>query len=197
MRFPAAASLLLALMALGFAACGGGGKSDEDQISDVITTASTTTSDSNCTDLQTQRFLEQSEFDTGSAALKACKDETASDNADSVKVTNIQVDGDNATANVALTGSTFDGQTVKISLVKDGDQWKMDHIDDFVHFDQQKLADSFEKGLSSGKNPLPADQASCVASGFANASPSDVKTVILSGKQAALLPVLRQCGVIG
>jgi Domain of unknown function (DUF4878) len=195
MRLPIAFVLVLAALAL--AACGGGGKSDEDQITDAITTSSTTHSDSNCTDLLTQRFIEQTEFDTGSAALKACKDETAADNADSVKVTNVEGDGDNATANVALQGSTFDGQTLKISLVKEGDQWKLDHVDDFVHFDQQALADAFEKGFSSGKNPLPKDQAACVASGFANASPSDVKEVILSGEPRALVPVLQRCGVIG
>jgi hypothetical protein len=197
MRLSISLFVSVALVSLALAACGGGGSSDEDQISDAITTSSTSTDASSCTKLETQRFVEQSEFDTGSAALKACKDEDASDKADSVKVSNVQVDGENATANVALTGSTFDGQTVKISLVKDGDQWKLDHIDDFIKLDQDKLADAFEKGLSSGKSPLSSDQAACVASGFRNASADDVKTVILSGKQEALVPVLQRCGVIG
>ena len=176
--------------------CGGGGKSDEDQITDVIEQTSTTASRENCTDLSTQRFVEQTTFDTGKEAIDSCASDT-SGTADSAKVSNVQVDGDKATATVAISGATFDGQTLKVSLVKEGDQWKMDHVDDFVKFDQQQFADAFEKGLTSGKNPLPDDQAKCVASGFANAPADSVKTVILSGQSAALVPVLRKCGVVG
>jgi hypothetical protein len=174
----------------------GGGTSDEDQITDVIEQTATTSSKENCTELETQRFVEQNTFDTGKAAVKSCIDDTGS-NADSVKTTNVKVDGDKATATAAVTGSTFDGQTVKVSLVKTDDQWKMDHIDDIVNFDQQKFAKSFEAALTEGDKPVPADQAKCVASGFANASADAAKTVILSGQAAALEPVFKKCGVGG
>lgn len=196
MRPSIAVSLCLALAALALPACGGG-KSDEDQISDAIVQTVTTTSKENCTDLQTQRFDEQVTFESGADAVKSCSDPDSNEPADSAQVSNVQVDGDAATADVAIKGSTFDGQTVKVSLVKQGDQWKLDHIDDFVNFDQQKFADSFAKSATEGKNPLTQAQASCVASGFANASAGAVKTVVLSGKAAALVPVLRRCGVIG
>jgi hypothetical protein len=73
----------------------------------------------------------------------------------------------------------------------------MDHLDDIVDFDQQKFAKAFEAGLTEGDKPLPADQAKCIASGFANASADDATTVILSGQAAALEPVFRKCGVGG
>jgi hypothetical protein len=174
----------------------GGGTSDEDQITDVIEQTATTSSKENCTELETQRFVEQNTFDTGKAAVKSCIDDTGS-NADSVKTTNVKVDGDKATATAAVTGSTFDGQTVKVSLVKSDDQWKMDHIDDIVNFDQQKFAKAFEAALTEGDKPVPAGQAKCIASGFANASADAAKTVILSGQAAALEPVFKKCGVGG
>jgi hypothetical protein len=188
--------IVLAVAAIVGAGCGGGGKSDEDQVSDVIEQTATTSSKENCTDLETQRFVEQNTFSTGQAAVKSCIDDTGSD-ADSVKTTNVKVDGEKATATVAVTGSTFDGQTLKVSLVKTDDQWKMDHLDDIVDFDQQQFAKAFEAALTEGDNPLPADQAKCIASGFANASADDAKTVILSGQAQALEPVFEKCGVGG
>jgi hypothetical protein len=195
MRLPSA-SVLAVLATIVLASCGGG-KSDGDKITDVITQTATTTSKENCTQLETQRFVEQSTFETGPAAIKSCETQDSGSNADSVDVSNVQVSGDNATADVAVKGSTFDGQTLKISLVKDGDQWKMEHIDDFVNFDQQALAEGLKKSLTEGANPLSASQAACFASGFENASPSAAKLVILSGKPAALVPLLKRCGIAG
>jgi len=191
---PLSVCLLTALTATVLAACGGG-KSDEDQITEVIQKTATTTSVENCTRLATQRFVEQTTFDTGAAAIKSCEQPTPGSNAKSVRVSSVQVNGDHATAAVAVSGGSFDGQTLKISLLKQDGQWKVDHIDAFLHFDQQKLAAALEKGLSSGNNAVTPSQASCVASGFANASPDAVKTVILSGQASALVPVLRKCGL--
>ena len=39
---------------------------------------------------------------------------------DSVTVSDVNVDGDSATATAKVTGNVFDGQTIKVSLVKDG-----------------------------------------------------------------------------
>ena len=188
--------MAVAVVAVVAAGCGGG-KSDEDQVSDVIDQTVTTTTKENCTDLSTKRFVEQVTFETGAEALKDCADPKSNDPADSAEVTNVKVDGDSATADVAITGSTFDGQTVKVSLVKEDDQWKMDHIDDFVKFDQQRFADSLVKNFTEGSSGITKDQAKCVASGFANASEDAAKTVILSGQAAAFVPVLRKCGVLG
>ena len=185
----------LAVAAVAVVGCGGG-KSDEDQISDVIEQTATTSSKENCTELETQRFVEQNTFDTGQAAVKSCIDDTGS-NADSVKTSDVKVDGDKATATVAVPGSVIGGQTLKVSLVKADDQWKLDHFDDIVDFDQQKFAKAFEAALTEGDQPLPADQAKCIASGFANASADAAKTVILSGQSAALEPVFQKCGVGG
>ena len=95
--------------------------------------------------MQTQAFTEQTEFTSGDAAITTCE-ASAGDGevaGDSVEVENIEVDGDSATAEATFTGGGLDGQTLAISLVKEGDQWKLDSLDEFVTFDK----DSFAAGL--------------------------------------------------
>jgi len=185
------AVLIAALFPL--AGCGGGGNSDEDQITDAITTSATTNTDSNCTELQTQRFLEQIEFATGAEAVKECKSSGPDSNADSVEVSNIEVDGDTATADAAITGAAFNGQTLTISLVKEGDQWKLDHIDAFVDFDQQALAQAFAENVQQGSDPGTPAQAKCVQDKI-NAAPANiVQTAVLSGNSQAFGALFGTC----
>jgi hypothetical protein len=180
--------------ALALAACGGG-DSDEDKIADAIETTATTTSDENCTELQTQRFVEQTNFETGQEAIEQCKEEGAESNADSTDVSKVEVNGDKATAEVAITGSTFDGQNLVISLVKEDDQWKLDHIDDIIDFDLQAFADAFEEVSKRGEDPFTDQQAKCVADNFASAQPETVKSALLSGDASELLPAFEGCGL--
>ena len=53
-------------------------------------------------------------------------------------MTNIDVDGDTATAKAAFTGSIFDGQSLDLALVKEGDQWKLDEFKGFSNFDRTR-----------------------------------------------------------
>ena len=185
--------VLLIAAALPLAGCGGGGNSDEDQITDVIETTATTNTDSNCTELETQRFLEQIEFTSGADAVKRCKSSGPESNADSVDVSNIEISSDTATADAAVTGAAFDGQTLTISLVKEGDQWKMDHIDAFVDFDQQALATSFAENVQQGSDPGTPAQAKCVQDKI-NAAPADVvQTAVLSGNSDAFGALIGPC----
>jgi hypothetical protein len=183
---------LFSFSVFGFAACGGGGNSDEDQISEVIETTATTNADSNCTDLETQSFVEQANFSTGKDAVAACKDSGPESNADSVKVTEIEVDGDRATAHATLSGSTFDGQTLVVSLVKDGDQWQMDHIDDIVGFDAKRFGEAFAAGATRGGD-LNQTEARCIASNFAEQDPGDLKAAVLSGDPTQLASTFQGC----
>jgi hypothetical protein len=180
----------------GVAACGGG-DSDGDQISGVIEEVITTTSDEHCTELETQRFVEQVNFATGSEAIESCKDADPDANADSVEVTNVQVDGDRATADALPEGSVFDGQTLRLSLVKEDDQWKLDHADDMVDFDQARFAESYAERLKAGDGPLSDAQAECVGSNLATGPRDVVETAILSGDPEELAPAFQGCGLGG
>jgi hypothetical protein len=180
----------------GVAACGGG-DSDGDQISGVIEEVITTTSDEHCTELETQRFVEQVNFATGSEAIESCKDADPDANADSVEVTNVQVDGDRATADALPEGSVFDGQTLRLSLVKEDDRWKLDHADDMVDFDQARFAESYAERLKAGDGPLSDAQAECVGSNLATGPRDVVETAILSGDPEELAPAFQGCGLGG
>ena len=177
---------------LPLAGCGGG-NSDEDEITDVVTTTATTNADSNCTELETQRFLEQVEFTSGADAIKLCKASGPESNADSADVSNVEVNGDTATAEVAITGAAFDGQTLKVSLVKEGDQWKLDHIDSFVKFDQQAFAEAFSKATQEGDQPASQDQANCTAGKLAAAPSGALQQAILSGNSQAFSALFGTC----
>jgi hypothetical protein len=184
---------LFTFSTLAVAACGGGGNDDEDQITDAIQTTATTTNDSNCTKFETQRFLDQTEFKSGKAALQECKSSNPENDADSADVSNIDVNGDKATADAALTGSAFGGQTLVISLVKEGDQWKLDYIEDIKNFDVPEFAKAFAVAAQKGDNPLSAAQATCVKDNLATAPPDTLKAAVLSGDPNKLSPAFQGC----
>jgi hypothetical protein len=110
---------LLVVSALALAACGSS-ESDEDKVVDVIETSITTNDPANCTTLETQAFVEQGSDESGKAAIADCEKEAEDEEeeAESVEVTEVEVNGENATANAAITGGGFNGQTLSVALVK-------------------------------------------------------------------------------
>jgi hypothetical protein len=191
-------SIVLALLALGLAlvlaACGGGGSDDEGEITDVITTSVKSTDPADCTKLETQRFVEQTEFSTGPAAVTECQQDASdtSDDPDSVDVADIKVDGDNATANVTFTGGSFGGSTLTVALVKDGDQWKLDKITDIVSLDVATFKRSFADRLAASGD-VPAQIKSCIGQAIQGASEQQIKQALLGGTEQDLVGLFSQC----
>src|SRR5262249_38433487 len=140
---------LAILLALGLSACGGGGDESAD-VETAIETAATTTDPVDCKRLETTRFMEQISQESGEAAGRECEEEAEKEEgADAATVSDVEVDGSDATAAVKLTGGGgFDGQTVEVALIKDGDQWKLDEVVKFAHFDQAKLVEVFKREFS-------------------------------------------------
>jgi hypothetical protein len=169
-------------LAIGVATCGGGNQ-DEDQIREAIETAATSGDPTACTDVETQHFVDQISFGSGQAALKTCKKEAAQTPADSIEVSNIQVDGDTATADGAATGQIFDGQTLEISLVKDGDQWKLDQLTGFAEFDRDAFDAAFEKEISGGSG-APAKVRPCLLEQVKGLSDQELQDKLLSSNEA-------------
>jgi hypothetical protein len=151
----------LALATAAFSACGSSddNSADNDQITAAIDRAATSGDPAACTEVQTQKFLEQT--NGGQDALKSCEKDAANTVADEVDVTNIEVDGDTATADAAVTGSVFDGQTLQIALIKDGDQWKLDEFTGFADFNREAFAKAFVAEIA--KDPkTPAQVVTCL-----------------------------------
>lgn len=181
------------LAAFALVACGGG-SDDEGDITEVISTSVKSTDPGDCTKLETRRFVEQTEFSTGQDAVRECQVNAAdtSDDPDSVDVTDIKVDGDNATANVAFTGGSFGGSTLAVALVKDGDQWKLDRITDIVSLDVATFKRSFADRLAASGD-VPPQVKSCIGQAIQAAGADQIKQALLGGTEDDLVALFSQC----
>lgn len=110
------------------AACGdddGGdssGGSDADRIRATVTAYANATDKDGCA-LVTQRFLEEQTGEQGAAAVKACEQSFGGEAADDLQLGQPEIQGDRAT--VRATG---DGETGNFTLVRAGDDWKIDGV---------------------------------------------------------------------
>ena len=138
------------LAALALAACGGddGGSEDEDQITEAIEKSASEADASACTEFQTQNFVEQTSGGTGEEAVERCRESQREEAlADSVDVSDIEIDGDSAGAVAALTGGFVDGQSLELGLAKEDGQWKLDELVGFAEFDRAKYVDTIVEGI--------------------------------------------------
>ena len=181
------------LLALGLSACGGG--SDETgKVEGVIETSATTTDPADCKKLETQRFMEQVSQESGNAAVEECEEEAKKDEgSESVTISEVKVDGSSATAEAALKGGGFDGQTVEVALVKDGDQWKMDEVVKFTKLDQARLVEFFKEELSKPSSELSPKLAGCFVEAFEGGSQAEIEELLLSRSSKALEEVAEAC----
>jgi hypothetical protein len=185
-------TLLLAL-ALGISACGGGGSSDESQIEEAVE-KSASSDPAACTKFQTKNFVEQTSQESGKAAIKECEEEAENGEApESASVSNVEVNGSNATAEAALTGSVFDGQTVEIGLVKEGGQWKLNEVVKFTKFDQAKLVESFEEELSKASNEVNPKFAACFIEAFEEGDQGQIEEMLFGGNEKAFEEIAENC----
>jgi hypothetical protein len=155
------AAAVLASFAL--AACGGDNGEDEDQITAAIVAGATSGDPSACTEFQTLKFTEQTTSETGEAAVRQCEQDAADTPAEEIDVINIETDGDSATAEGAITGSFFDGQTIEVALVKEDDQWKLDKLSGFTEFDRDAFLAAFTDAIASEQGASP-EALDCVTS---------------------------------
>ena len=138
------------LAALALAACGGddGGSEDEDQITEAIEKSASEADASACTEFQTQNFVEQTSGGTGEEAVERCRESQQEEPlADSVDVSDIEIDGDSASAVAALSGGFIDGQSLELGLANEGGQWKLDELVGFAEFDREKYVDTIVQGI--------------------------------------------------
>jgi hypothetical protein len=184
----------LFVSALTLAACGGSGSSDEDKIEAAIETSATASDPANCTKLETLAFSEQSSGESGKAAIATCEEEAKDPEgkADSVAVSEVEVDGSKATANAAISGGSLEGQTASIALVEEDGQWKLDQITGFVKLDQGQLANVFAEQLEKGEEVEP-EVTACIVAGIEEASKEEAEEFVLDGTAQALGELAESC----
>jgi hypothetical protein len=184
-----------AFVALALVACGSSGNSaDEDQITAAIIRAATSGDPAVCTELQTQRFTEETSGGAkGAAAVRSCQKDASNTAAQKVEVTDVSVDGDTATAKAKATGSIFNGQTLDITLVKEGGQWKLDEFKGFEDFNKDAMVAAFRTELA--KEPGSTPQAvNCVAQQFQAASDQDIEATFTGSDPNAENRLFAPCG---
>jgi hypothetical protein len=175
------------------AACGSSGN-DEAEVKEVIEKSATTTDPADCKKLQTQKFMEQTSQESGKAAVEECEEEAENEEgAKSVDISEVAVDGSSATADATLTGGTLNGQSVKVELTKDGDQWKMNEVVEFTHFNQAKLVEYLEGQFKEHSSEIPTQLASCFIEAFKNGSQEEVEELVFGSGSKALEEVAEAC----
>jgi hypothetical protein len=184
---------LLIVSLFGLAACGSS-DSDESQIEEAVETSATSTDPADCKKLATQHFMEQTTQSEGSEAVKTCEKEASNDEgAEDATVSNVEVDGSTASADVALTGGGFDGQEVEVALVKEDDQWKLNEIAGFVKFDEAKVIKTLEEGFSKPSSEVSKGLESCIIESFEEAPQSDFEAALISGSTEGFEEIAGDC----
>jgi len=175
--------LLVAVAALALAACGGSdgdGGGEEDAVVTTIENSANSTDPADCEVYSTQTFLEQTQLETGRAALESCEvdAEDESNNPDSVEVENVKIGDKTASAEVGFDGGDYDGQTLAVGLVEKDGEWKLNSVDGFVDLDREDFIAKFEEGVDeAGVTPA---QKSCIQKAIDGAGNSELETLATS-----------------
>jgi hypothetical protein len=185
---------LLVTAALLLTACGGG-SSDEDKIAETIETVATTSDPKNCTELETLAFAEQNSQEKGKAALKACEKEAEAgeEEAKGANVSNVSVDGDQATADVEFEGGSLGSQSLEVALVEEEGTWKLDQIEGFAEYDGKALGEAFAKQFEEEPSELTPAQAKCISGKVAEATQAEAEELFLSGSAEKIIELAQGC----
>jgi hypothetical protein len=192
--------LVLLASALALTACGGGsssssgGSDDETAIEEAIETAATSSDPSKCTEVQTEFFNETETGKTGAAALKTCEQEVAEgdDQAESVNVSQVEVEGEGAAAVAEIEGSALGGQTIAVAMEKEEGAWKVDGFMGFMKYDPEALGSSLEELLNEEEGADPA-KVTCVAEGVEEMSEEEAEAMVFEKNEEGLEEILAGC----
>lgn len=172
--------LALLIAALVLSACGGSSGSsggDESAIETAIEESATSEDPMICSEFQTEAFNE-SDYPEGNA-LKECEEATESGAsvAESVDISNVEVNGEKATAEVEVKGSGLDGQQLEVELAKEGGDWKMNELVSFTKFDSAAFAETLGEKLGEEEGISP-ELAKCVSESLGSVSQEEAEMIV-------------------
>jgi hypothetical protein len=186
---------LILLIGLSFWACGTRSSGEDAEIEMVIQTAATSRDPTDCTRFATQKFIEQSTGTEGPKAIRRCEEEAHElhSHVETVSVSDIDVMGSQASADVEITGGNLDGQTLKVVLIRDGRRWKQNEIVGFAKLDRVKLVEAFKMKFAKPTHAMPHEVALCVERELEEASQAAIENYLFSGSLEAIDELYRQC----
>jgi hypothetical protein len=82
---------------------------------------------------------------------------------------------------------------VQISLVKDGGQWKLDHLDKFIDFDRAAFDSALKESLSTSSSSATPAQTACITDTLAKLSDEKMQSIVLSGDENQLVAIITPC----
>jgi hypothetical protein len=195
-------TLALVLAAAVLAACGGSGGSknvsgDDTAIRKLISETSLSTDPSKCSTAATQRFLEQIQFEKGSKAVEACKEDAKHDvPAKAVSIASVNVDGNKATAVYTQKGGDADGQRFTVEFVKTGGRWRFDHLAALT-IDRPRFDRSFRASLLRPPDKLAPAVADCSVRELSKVSDGEIEAAVVQAKPAVVVRPVAFCALVG
>ena len=130
----------LFFVVLALASCGESG--DREALEKMIHASIVETGPESCLKFSTLHFLESTTELRGEAAVIACEESSLDplmEQPTKADVSHVDVEGDSATALIAVTGSVFDGQKLRYAFVEREDRWKFNQILGFVDLDAERF----------------------------------------------------------
>lgn len=153
-------------MALALVSCGGAGAGDEEAIKEMVDASVSDTGPETCLKYSTMNYLEMTTHREGDAAIEACEEDALDPDVNQpteLKVSNIDVDGNSATAVIAVEGSLIDGQKVRIGFAEHAEHWRYDQWLGFVDLDAERLILQIgREGMLQAESPREAEAIACV-----------------------------------
>ncbi len=178
-----------------------GGDSEESRVETTLREGFLSDDPAKCTELLTADYRDQIASEEGEAALRECEEETEElsvEDPKAITVRDIEIGGSTATGQAAIKGGNFDGQSVEIALVRDGDGWKLDEIVRFAKLDRALLVPALEKSLENVEEneedeAAPQHQRRCFLDSLAVASRQRLEGVLFSQGDADLVWLAQAC----
>jgi hypothetical protein len=193
------AMLCAALAVAAVAGCGGGSDDGDatEEIEQLLETAFTTSDPAQCDQITLEGIRDLNprvaQADDPFAECRQSLD--SGGEADSIEISDVSVDGSEATAVVAPEGGSLAGSRVTVSLVDDGG-WKLNGFDTVELADREAyLAELEERSADSfGNEAFTAKEAACITEDItANASDEELEASLSEQELGFVYDAVRTC----
>ncbi|HEX8051732.1 MAG TPA: DUF2510 domain-containing protein [Thermoleophilaceae bacterium] len=111
---------------------GGGGEEgggEEAKVEETIEQVATSKDPAVCEERHTVSYLQKATGLAGGAAVQLCEESTPENDVTGVEISDVEVSDTSAEAKAQIEGGDYSGETLEISLEKQGDDWKVDDLD--------------------------------------------------------------------